>query len=121
MYERPTPLVRTTIEQPDPFTTVTTTTVKPLTAPSFPSVREYNKYWREIGCGLADEEAFLLDRSITKLAMLKHLQDIRFVGKIFATHHCYYVLSTRKYVADNEKVYIEVNTMGKPMRKKGQV
>lgn len=55
LYERPAPVVRTTIEQPDPFTTVTTTTVKPLTAPSFPSVREYNQYWREVGCGLADE------------------------------------------------------------------
>ncbi|KAG5484004.1 hypothetical protein LSCM1_05856 [Leishmania martiniquensis] len=121
LFERPAPEVRTTIEQPDPYTTITTTTVVPLKAPPFESVVEQNKYWTAAGCGLADEEAFLLDRSITNLAMEKNLQDIKFFGKIFGTHSDYFVLRTRRYVEEGETVYVETNTMGKPPRKKGIV
>ncbi|KAG5505237.1 hypothetical protein JIQ42_07444 [Leishmania sp. Namibia] len=121
LFERPAPEVRTIIEQPDPYTTITTTTMVPLKAPPFESVAEQNKYWTAAGCGLADEEAFLLDRSITNLAMEKHLQDIKFFGKIFGTHSDYFVLRTRRYVEEGETVYVETNKMGKPPRKKGVV
>lgn len=121
LFERPQPEVTTTIEQPDPYTTVTTTTVKPLTAPNYGSVVEQNRYWRECGCGLANEEAFLLERSITRLAMEKQLQDIRFVGKIFGTCANYYVISTRRYLEEGEEIFQEVNTMPKPPRKKIEV
>ncbi|KAK7199037.1 flagellar radial spoke protein [Novymonas esmeraldas] len=121
LFDRPAPEVRTVIEQPDPYTTITTTTVVPLKAPSFESVAAQNKYWAACGCGLGDEEAFLLDRSITNLAMEKHLQDIRFTGKIFGVRGDYYILRTRRHVEPGETVYVEVNTMGKPPRKKGLV
>lgn len=121
LFDRPAPEVRTVVEQPDPYTTVTTTTVVPLKAPAFESVAAQNKYWAAAGCGLADEEAFLLDRSITNLAMEKKLQDIKFFGKIFGTHGDYLVLRTRRYVEPGETVLVEVNTMGKPPRKKGAV
>ncbi|TPP50134.1 Radial spokehead-like family protein [Leishmania donovani] len=121
LFDLPAPEVRTVIEQPDPYTTITTTTVVPLKAPSFESVAAQNKYWTAAGCGLADEEAFLLDRSITNLAMEKNLQDIKFFGKIFGTHSDYFVLRTRRYLEAGETVYVETNTMGKPPRKKGMV
>lgn len=121
LFDRPAPDVTTTIEQPDPYTTVTTTTTKPLTAPNYGSVVQQNYVWRECGCGLADEEAFLLERSITRLAMEKSLQDIRFVGKFFGTESNYYVISTRRYVQEGEVIYQEVNTMPKPPRKKIEV
>lgn len=121
LFERPQPEVTTTIEQPDPYTTVTTTTIKPLTAPNYGSVVQQNYYWKECGCGLAEEEAFLLERSITRLAMAKQLQDIRFVGKIFGFSGNYYVISTRRYLQENEVIYQEVNTMPKPPRKKVEV
>ncbi|KAL7695665.1 flagellar radial spoke protein [Lotmaria passim] len=121
LFDRPAPEVRTVVEQPDPYTTITTTTVVPLKAPSFESVAAQNKYWSAAGCGMAEEEAFLLDRSITNLAMEKELQDIAFAGKIFGTHGDYFVLRTRRYVEAGEKVYVETNTMPKPLRKKGVV
>ncbi|KPI87191.1 putative flagellar radial spoke protein [Leptomonas seymouri] len=121
LFDRLAPEVRTVIEQPDPYTTITTTTVVPLKAPSFESVVAQNKYWTAAGCGMAEEEAFLLDRSITNLAMEKNLQDIKFVGKIFGTHGDYFVLRTRRYLEAGEKVYVETNTMPKPLRKKGVV
>lgn len=118
LFDRPQPEVTTTIEQPDPYTTVTTTTIKPLTAPNYGSVVQQNYYWKECGCGLAEEEAFLLERSITRLAMAKQLQDIRFVGKIFGFSGNYYIISTRRYVEEGETIYQEVNSMPKPPRKK---
>lgn len=121
LFDQPAPEVRTIIEQPDPYTTITTTTVVPLKAPSFESVAAQNKYWTAAGCGMAQEEAFLLDRSITNLAMEKNLQDIQFAGKIFGTRGDYFVLRTRRYVEAGEKVYVETNTMPKPSRKKGVV
>eukprot|EP00796_Vickermania_ingenoplastis_P004320 gene4320-3134_t len=121
LFDRPAPEVTTTIEQPDPYTTVTTTAIKPLTAPNYGSVVQQNHFWKECGCGLAEEEAFLLERSITRLAMDKQLQDIRFVGKIFGSRANYYVISTRRYVQEGEVIYQEVNTMPKPPRKKVDV
>ncbi|KAG5509529.1 hypothetical protein JKF63_06234 [Porcisia hertigi] len=121
LFDRPAPEVRTTIEQPDPYTTITTTTVVPLKAPPFESVAAQNKYWAAAGCGLAEEEAFLLDRSITNLAMEKNLQDITFFGRIFGTHSDYFILRTRRYVEADETVYVETNTMGKAPRKAGIV
>ncbi|KPA76538.1 putative mitochondrial flagellar radial spoke protein [Leptomonas pyrrhocoris] len=121
LFDQLAPEVRTVIEQPDPYTTITTTTMVPLKAPSFESVAAQNKYWTAAGCGMAEEEAFLLDRSITNLAMEKKLNDIKFAGKIFGTHGDYFVLRTRRYVEAGEKVYVEVNTMPKPLRKKGVV
>ncbi|GET86890.1 flagellar radial spoke protein, putative [Leishmania tarentolae] len=121
LFDLPAPEVRTVIEQPDPYTTITTTTVVPLKAPSFESIVGQNKYWTAAGCGLSDDEAFLLDRSITNLAMEKNLQDIKFFGKIFGTHSDYFVLRTRRYLEVGETVYVETNTMGKPPRKKGMV
>ncbi|KAI5688635.1 Radial spokeheadlike protein [Leishmania braziliensis] len=121
LFNRPAPEVHTIIEQPDPYTTITTTTVVPLKAPSFESIAAQNKFWTAAGCGLADEEAFLLDRSVTNLAMEKNLQDIKFFGKIFGTHSDYFILRTRRYVEAGEIIYVETNTMGKPQRKKGIV
>lgn len=121
LFKRPDPEVRTVIEQPDPYTTITTTTIVPLTAPTYDSVAMQNRYWSAAGCGLPDEEAFLLDRSITNLAMEKNLEDIRFVGKIFGTRGDYFIISTRRYLENGEKIYVEVNTMPKPPRKKGTV
>ncbi|CAD2219525.1 Radial spokehead-like protein, putative [Angomonas deanei] len=121
LFERPPPEVRTVIEQPDPYTTVTTTTSKPMEAPKFTTTTAQNEFWTAAGCGLAESEAFLLDRSITRLVMEKNLSEIRFVGKIFGTSGNYYVISSRRYVKDGEKVYKEVNTMPKAPRKKGTV
>jgi radial spoke head protein 4/6 len=121
LFERPAPEVRTTIEQPDPYTTITITTTVPLKAPTFESVSTQNKYWTAAGCGMAEGEAFLLDRSITNLAIEKNLVDIKFAGKIFGIHGDYFVLRTRRYVETGEKVYVETNAMPKPLRKKGVV
>nr|CCC95050.1 unnamed protein product [Trypanosoma congolense IL3000] len=121
LFERAPPEIQTTIEQPDPYTTVTTTRVVPRTAPSYDSVEQNNLYWSWAGCGMAEEEAFLLDRSITLLAMEKNLEEVRFVGKIFGTQGNYYVVSSRRYVQEGEKVYKEVNTMPRPARRNLEV
>ncbi|EPY36859.1 flagellar radial spoke component [Strigomonas culicis] len=118
LFDRAPPQVQTVIEQPDPYTTITTTTSKPMSAPKYDTVAQQNALWSAANCGLAESEAFLLDRSITRLAMEKNLQEIRFVGKVFGTKRNYYVLSTQRYVKEGEKVYKEVNTMPKPPRKK---
>jgi hypothetical protein len=121
LFSRPPPEVTTTIEQPTPFTTVTTTTVKPPKAPPFASVVAQNNLWRHAGFGLPDREAFLLDLSISKLAQQKNLEEVRFIGKIFGTKANYFVCSSRRYVAEDEKVFQEVNEMPKPPRKKVEV
>ncbi|RNF17769.1 putative flagellar radial spoke component [Trypanosoma cruzi] len=121
LFDRPPPETLTTIEQPDPYTTVTTTRIKPHTAPPYDSVAQHNLYWAWAGCGVTEEEAFLLDRSITMLAMEKKLRDVRFFGKIFGTKADYYVVSSQRYVQDGEKVYKEVNTMPRPARRKLEV
>lgn len=121
LFERPAPEVKTTIEQPDPYTTITVTTTKPLTAPQYESVVEQNRFWTSAGCGMPEEEAFLLDRSITKLTMEKNLEEVRFVGKIFGLRGNYFIISSKRYVNDGEKIYQEVNTMPKAPRKKGSV
>lgn len=121
LFERLAPEVHTTIEQPDPYTTVTTTTTKPLTAPQYESVVEQNRFWASAGCGMPEEEAFLLDRSITKLTMEKNLEEVRFVGKVFGLRGNYLIISSKRYVADGEKIYQEVNTMPKAPRKAGTV
>ncbi|RNF20335.1 putative flagellar radial spoke component [Trypanosoma conorhini] len=121
LFERPPPEAVTTIEQPDPYTTVTTTRIKPHTAPPYDSVAQQNLYWAWAGCGVTEEEAFLLDRSITMLAMGKKLRDVRFFGKIFGTRANYYVVCSQRYVEEGEKVYKEVNTMPRPARRKLEV
>ena len=121
LFVLPKPEVKTVVEQPTPFTTVTTTTVVPPKGPGFASVQQMNKYLRVFGHGLMDQEAFLLDLSIFKLASSKKLEDVRFVGKIFGTKGNYLVVSSRRYVADGEAVYEEVNEMPKPPRKKVDV
>ena len=121
LFLKPAPEIVTTIEQPTPYTTVTTTTVKPRTAPSFKSVTAQNAAWRHCGVGLPETEAFLLDQSITKLAMEKQLDEVRFVGKIFGTKGNYLVVSSKRYTAPDEHVYQEVNDMPKPPRKKVEV
>lgn len=121
LFERLPPETVTTIEQPDPYTTVTTTRVKPHTAPPYESVAQHNHYWAWAGCGVTEEEAFLLDRSITMLAMEKKLAEVRFVGKIFGTRGDYYVISSRRHVNEGETVYKEINTMPRPTRRKLEV
>eukprot|EP00331_Platyophrya_macrostoma_P006032 CAMPEP_0176428400 /NCGR_PEP_ID=MMETSP0127-20121128/13129_1 /TAXON_ID=938130 /ORGANISM="Platyophrya macrostoma, Strain WH" /LENGTH=572 /DNA_ID=CAMNT_0017810079 /DNA_START=109 /DNA_END=1828 /DNA_ORIENTATION=+ len=121
LFTKPPPEVVTTIEQPTPFTTVTTTTVKPPVAPRFSSVVHQNQLWRYCGVGLPEQEAFLLEQSITRLAMQKKLEEVRFVGKIFGTRSNYLVVSSKRFVGETEKVYEEVNTMPKPPRKKVEV
>ena len=121
LFEQPKPEVKTTIEQPTPFTTVTTTTVVPKEAPRFKSVVAENTMWKHCGAGLSDQEAFLLDQSITKLAASKNLSEVRFVGKIFGIHGNYIVVSSKRWVAEGENVFEEVNTMPKPPRKKVEV
>jgi radial spoke head protein 4/6 len=121
LFNKPAPEVVTTIEQPTPFTTVTTTTVKPPVAPTFSSVVRDNAYWRHCGVGLHEQEAFLLEQSISRLAMSRKLEEVRFFGKIFGTKANYLVVTSKRYVGDNEKVYQEVNTMPKPPRKKVDV
>ncbi|ESL10500.1 flagellar radial spoke component [Trypanosoma rangeli SC58] len=121
LFERPPPEAVTTIEQPDPYTTVTTTRIKPYSAPPYDSVAQQNLYWAWAGCGVTEEEAFLLDRSITTLAMKKKLGEVRFFGKIFGTKGDYYVVSSQRYLEEGEKVYKEVNTMPRPARRKLEV
>lgn len=121
LFEELAPTVETKIEQVNPYTTVTTTTTKPVTAPTFDSVADQAVYWACAGCGLPQEEALLLDRSITKLSMEKNLQDVRFVGKIFGTQADYIVISSRWYLPEGEKVYEEVNNMPKAPRRSGEV
>ncbi|CCW61902.1 unnamed protein product [Phytomonas sp. EM1] len=121
LFQRPEPEVQTTIEQPDPCTTVTTTKIKPLTAPSCDSITQHNKFWSEAGYGMTEEEAFFFERSITKLAMDKGLAEVRFVGKIFGRYANYIVISSRRYLQPGEKIYQEINTIPKPPRKKAEV
>lgn len=116
LFERAPPEIITTVEQPDPYTTITTTTVKPHSAPAYTSVSAHNRHWTAAGLGMPDEEAFLLDRSITRLAMDKSLMDVRFVGKFFGLSGDYFVISSRRYVAQGEHVYREVNNMPRPPR-----
>jgi radial spoke head protein 4A len=121
LFIKPPPEVVTTIEQPTPYTTVTTTTVKPRTAPSFKSVTSQNASWRQFGAALPETEAFLIDQSITKLATEKGLDEVRFVGKIFGTRGNYLVVSSKRFVAESEQVFVETNDMPKPPRKKTEV
>lgn len=121
LFHKPAPEVLTTIEQPTPYTTVTTTTVKPPVAPHFQSLIGQQSAWRQCGVGLPEAEVFLLEQSISRLALQKQLDEVRFVGKIFGTKKNYLVVSSKRYVADKEKVYQEVNTMPKPPRKKVEV
>lgn len=121
LFEKAAPEVVTKIEQPTPFTTVTTTTVVPKTAPPFRSVAKDNSMWRYCGVGLGEQEAFLLDQSITKLAMERKLEDVRFFGKIFGTSADYFIVSSKRYTKEGETVFEEVNTMPKPPRKKVDV
>jgi len=121
LFAKAKPAVQTTVEKPNPHTTVTTTTVTPAVAPAVSSVVAENKFFQYCGYGLPEQEAFLLDQSITKLAMEKKLQDVKFVGKIFGTTGDYIVVSSKRYVAEGETVLEEVNTMPKPPRKKVEV
>lgn len=121
LFNKPAPEVVTTIEQPTPFTTVTTTTTKPPVAPPFTSIVSQNTSWRYCGVGLPEREAFLLEQSISRLAFTKKLEEVRFVGKIFGTRGNYLVVSSKRYIQDGEKIYQEVNTMPKPPRKKVEV
>jgi radial spoke head protein 4A len=121
LFEKPAPEVKTVVEQPTPFTTVTTTTIVPKQAPRFKSVVLENAFWKHAGVGLSDNEAFLLDQSITRLAAEKDLSEVRFVGKILGTSKNYLVVSSKRWTAPEEKVYEEVNTMPKPPRKKVEV
>lgn len=121
LFERPAPEVVTKIEQPTPFTTVTTTTIVPKKAPAIKSLVKESALWRFCGVGLNETECFLLDQSIAKLALQKSLEEVRFVGKIFGTRANYLVVSSKRYVAEGETLFEEVNTMPKPPRKKVDV
>ena len=123
LLERPKPETKTIIEQPTPDTTITTTTIVRPTGPAFASVSKDNAMWRYCGAGLPEQEAFLLDQSIAKLAREKSLSEVRFVGKIFGLAADYVVVSSKRFVdeAAGEVIYKEVNTMPKAPRKKTSV
>lgn len=123
LLERPKPEVKTTITQPTPDTTVTTTTIVRPTGPAFASVAKDNSMWRYCGAGIPEQEAFLLDQSIAKLARDKKLSEVRFVGKVFGLTADYVIVSSKRYVdeAAGETIYKEANTMPKAPRKKTTV
>lgn len=121
LFKKPEPEVVTTIDQPTPFMTVTTTTVVPKAAPSVRSVAAEGKYWRFAGVGLPEREAFHLDQSITKLAMEKKLDEVRFFGKIFGTRGNYLVVTSKRHTDEGEEIFEEENVMPKPPRKKVEV
>eukprot|EP00658_Telonema_sp_P-2_P069584 TRINITY_DN58900_c0_g1_i1.p1 TRINITY_DN58900_c0_g1~~TRINITY_DN58900_c0_g1_i1.p1 ORF type:complete len:121 (+),score=45.17 TRINITY_DN58900_c0_g1_i1:121-483(+) len=68
-----------------------------------------NAMWRYCGAGLPEQEAFLLDQSIAKLAREKSLSEVRFVGKIFGLVADYVVVSSKRFVdeAAGEVIYKE--------------
>ena len=109
----------TKIERPSPGVTVTTTTVLQSSGPSFQSVAKDNAMWRFCGHGLPEQEAFLLDQSIARLARDKKLEEVRFVGKIFGLRANYLVVSSRRWIDPSgaEAVYTERYGMPKPPRK----
>ena len=109
----------TKIERPSPGVTVTTTTVLQSSGPSFQSVAKDNAMWRFCGHGLPEQEAFLLDQSIARLARDKKLEEVRFVGKIFGLRANYLVVSSRRWIdpSGSEAVYTERYGMPKPPRK----
>jgi radial spoke head protein 4A len=121
LFERPVAEVVTSVEQPTPYTTITTTTVIPKTAPAVPSIVSDTKLWRYAGVGLPSREAFHLEQSVTKLAMEKGLEEVRFFGKIFGTQGNYLVVTSKRHTEPEEKILEESNTMPKPPRKKVEV
>jgi radial spoke head protein 4A len=121
LFSRPEPEVMTTVERPTPYTTITTTTVVPKSAPKVPSIANEANVWRHAGVGLPAREAFHLEQSITKLAMQKSLEDVRFFGKIFGTQGNYLVVTSKRHLDENETIFEEANTMPKPPRKKTEV
>lgn len=118
LFDRPEPEVATTVEQPTPYTTITTTTVKPKKAPPVPALSGELKLWRFAGVGMPARECLHLEQSIAKLAMAKGLEDVRFVGKIFGTRGNYIVITSKRHTEEGEQIFEEVNTMPKPPRKK---
>lgn len=118
LFERPAPEVVTEVQRPTPYTTITTTTVKPKAAPAVPAIASDAQSWRAAGVGLPARECFHLEQSITKLAMEKGLEETRFLGKIFGTHGNYLVVTSKRHVGDGEEVFEETNVMPKPPRKK---
>eukprot|EP01012_Entosiphon_sulcatum_P009742 TRINITY_DN1556_c0_g1_i1.p1 TRINITY_DN1556_c0_g1~~TRINITY_DN1556_c0_g1_i1.p1 ORF type:complete len:589 (+),score=140.75 TRINITY_DN1556_c0_g1_i1:93-1859(+) len=110
--------VITTIKKPKPNVTVTTTEVKPRPAPRFSSIAYEARYWELGGIGFPQNEAFLIDLAISKLASEKKLKDIRFFGKIFGRYSDYIVVeSARWYPEPDHKNYQEKNVMPNPPRK----
>lgn len=123
LLEQPKPATETKIERPSPGVTVTTTTVLQSSGPTFQSVAKDNSMWRFCGYGLPDQEAFLLDQSIAKLAREKKLEEVRFVGKIFGLRGNYLIVSSKRYVDPNgkEKIFAERYDTPKPPRKNTKV
>jgi hypothetical protein len=121
LFDQPPPEVVTKIEQPTPYTTITTTTIVPRQAPKVKSLVTESQLWRYAGVSLPEQELFLLDLSISRLAEEKKLEDVRFVGKIFGIRGNYIVVSSKRYVSSGEEVFEEVNNMPKPPRKKIEV
>eukprot|EP00744_Colponema_vietnamica_P004749 GILI01007027.1.p1 GENE.GILI01007027.1~~GILI01007027.1.p1 ORF type:complete len:619 (-),score=195.81 GILI01007027.1:107-1963(-) len=119
LLAQPKPKSETKVERPSPGVTVTTTTVLQSSGPTFASVAKDNAMWKYCGYGLPDQEAFLLDQSISKLARDKSLEEVRFVGKIFGLRGNYLVVSSKRWVNPNgnEKIFKESNNMPKPPRK----
>lgn len=118
LFEKPIPEVSTVVEKPTPYTTVTTTTTKAKAAPQFKSVVAENAMWKHCGAALPQQEAFLLDQSISRLCAQRKLEEVRFVGKILGINTNYIVISSKRFIAEDEKVYEEVYAMPKPPRKK---
>lgn len=119
LFDTPPPLVKTTVEHPTPNVTVTTTTVKPKKAPVYRSVAHESRYFQLVGVGLPQQEALLIDLSITKLASEKKLSDVRFFGKIFGMSGDYIIVESARWYPDKDhKNYVEKNVMPDPPRKK---
>lgn len=118
LFERPAPEVVTEVQKPTPYTTITTTTVKPKAAPPVPAIVSDAQSWKAAGVGLPARECFHLEQSITKLAMEKGLEDTRFLGKIFGTHGNYLVVTSKRHTEPEEQIFEETNVMPKPPRKK---
>eukprot|EP00758_Cryptobia_borreli_P007647 Tbor_TRINITY_DN5318_c0_g2::TRINITY_DN5318_c0_g2_i1::g.4689::m.4689/K19756/RSPH4A; radial spoke head protein 4A len=123
LLQRPADEMKTTVEKPSPFTTVTTTTIVRPKGPAFRSVAKDNVMWKFCGVGLPSEEAFLIDQSIAMLVREKSLENVRFMGKIFGTSGNYLVLTSKRYVSEDggETILKETYNMPKPTRRNTSV
>eukprot|EP01064_Diplonema_japonicum_P036770 TRINITY_DN838_c2_g1_i2.p1 TRINITY_DN838_c2_g1~~TRINITY_DN838_c2_g1_i2.p1 ORF type:complete len:571 (+),score=150.41 TRINITY_DN838_c2_g1_i2:32-1714(+) len=117
LFTLPEPEVVTEVHQPTPFTTVTTTTVKPLVVPPCRPLSEDVKYHKMAGIGLPRKEYLMIQQALTKLTMDFNVDDVTFWGKIFGTEKNYIIACSKRYLSEGEEMWEEKYAMARPPRK----